>query len=185
MQILCFGDSNTYGFDPRSYLGGRYPAGQRWVNILARTTGHTLINAGENGRMIPRTAAGMPDIPPHTDMLAVMLGTNDILQGASAPDAARRMESFLLRLDTAREKLLLIAPPPMTMGEWVTDEAVPPESLRLADEYSALAERLGIHFADAGQWNIGLTFDGVHFSEAGHAAFAAGLNEYLYALLHI
>ena len=26
MQILCFGDSNTYGFAPRSYLGDRYPA---------------------------------------------------------------------------------------------------------------------------------------------------------------
>ena len=26
MTLLCYGDSNTYGFDPRSYFGGRYPA---------------------------------------------------------------------------------------------------------------------------------------------------------------
>ena len=26
MKILCIGDSNTYGYDPRSYLGDRYPA---------------------------------------------------------------------------------------------------------------------------------------------------------------
>ena len=24
-RILCYGDSNTYGYDSRSYLGGRYP----------------------------------------------------------------------------------------------------------------------------------------------------------------
>ena len=24
MNVICFGDSNTYGYDPRSYLGGRY-----------------------------------------------------------------------------------------------------------------------------------------------------------------
>ncbi len=30
MNIICFGDSNTYGYDPRSYLGGRYDADNRW-----------------------------------------------------------------------------------------------------------------------------------------------------------
>ena len=39
MNIICFGDSNTYGYDPRSYLGGRYDAGSRWVDILAEETG--------------------------------------------------------------------------------------------------------------------------------------------------
>ena len=39
----------------------------------------------------------------------------------------------------------------------------------------AKAEKLGIYFADAGAWNIELTFDGVHFSEEGHRAFARGI----------
>ena len=30
MNVICFGDSNTYGYDPRSYLGGR---GDRVVNL--------------------------------------------------------------------------------------------------------------------------------------------------------
>lgn len=29
MNVVCFGDSNTYGYDPRSYLGGRYVADSR------------------------------------------------------------------------------------------------------------------------------------------------------------
>ena len=38
MKVICFGDSNTYGYDPRSYFGGRYDADIRWVDIL--TSGH-------------------------------------------------------------------------------------------------------------------------------------------------
>ena len=41
----------------------------------------------------------------------------------------------------------------------------------------ALAERMGIRFADAG--DIPLAYDGVHFTEQGHKAFAAGLLEEL------
>ena len=36
MKILCFGDSNTYGYDPRSYFGGQYLAQHRWVDLLHR-----------------------------------------------------------------------------------------------------------------------------------------------------
>ena len=53
MKILCFGDSNTYGYDPRSFWGERYPSEDRWVNILAGKLNCEAINAGENGREIP------------------------------------------------------------------------------------------------------------------------------------
>ena len=33
--ILCYGDSNTYGYDPQSPLGGRYPPQVRWPDQLA------------------------------------------------------------------------------------------------------------------------------------------------------
>ena len=39
MNVICFGDSNTYGYDPRSYLGGRYDPDSRWVDILAMRPG--------------------------------------------------------------------------------------------------------------------------------------------------
>lgn len=56
------------------------------------------------------------------------------------------------------------------------------ESRRLAGCYEELAKRLGVAFADAGRWGMELAFDGVHFSEAGHWAFAAGLLEVLKVL---
>lgn len=55
MNVICFGDSNTYGYDPRGYFGGRYGADCRWVDILAAETGWTISNMGQNGREIPST----------------------------------------------------------------------------------------------------------------------------------
>ena len=42
MNVICFGDSNTYGYDPRGYFGGRYNADCRWVDILSAATGWTI-----------------------------------------------------------------------------------------------------------------------------------------------
>ena len=92
MKVICFGDSNTYGYDPRGYFGGRYDADSRWVDILATENGWIISNIGQNGREIPSAA---PAFPADTDLLIVMLGTNDLLQGRSPEQAAERLERFL------------------------------------------------------------------------------------------
>ena len=176
MKVICFGDSNTYGYDPRSYFGGRYDADSRWVDILAAETGWEVRNMGQNGREIPPVAS---DFPTDTDLLIVMLGTNDLLQGRSPEQAAERLERFLSGISLKRDKILLIAPPPVTLGEWVPSPHLIDDSHAFAQLCQALAERMGIRFADAGKWDISLTYDGVHFTEQGHKAFAAGLLEEL------
>ena len=30
-RLLCYGDSNTYGYDSQSFLGERYPESVRWT----------------------------------------------------------------------------------------------------------------------------------------------------------
>ena len=74
---------------------------------------------------------------------------------------------------------LLIAPPPMKRGVWVAEENLIAESVKLAEAYQSMSQKLDIAFVNAGQWNVELTFDGVHFTEAGHRAFAEGLYAYL------
>lgn len=34
MKVICFGDSNTYDYDPRSVFGWRYAADSRRAYIL-------------------------------------------------------------------------------------------------------------------------------------------------------
>ena len=174
--VICFGDSNTYGYDPRSYLGGRYGPDSRWVDLLAARTGWDVRNQGQIGRTIP---GGPVPFPADTDLLTVMLGTNDLLQGRGPETAAERMERFLSALDLERGRLLLIAPPPMALGAWVPDPALVEASRDLAPRYRRLAAGLGVRFADAGAWGVALAHDGVHFAPQGHRAFAAGLCEAL------
>lgn len=186
-RICCLGDSNTYGYDPRSWLGGRYPPEQRWTALLARE-GRRLIDCGQNGRSIPREGErlylpGMEAGEP-PDALLIMLGSNDLLQGADAETVGRRMAALLDRLSAALPEtcLLLIAPPPMVWGDWAADEGLLRESVRLAAVYRALAQTRGLPFADSGAWGIALSHDGVHFTPEGHRAFARGLDTLLESL---
>lgn len=188
-KILCFGDSNTYGYDPRACLGGRYPDSVRWTALL-EAAGWDVVCEGENGRSIPRLDWEMEGALralrcSRAEAAVVMLGSNDLLCGAAAKTCGERMERFLHILTDGASpglRLLLAAPPPMRPGAWAGDPRTAEESCLLAGCYRALAERLGVGFADAGQWNVELTFDGVHFSESGHRAFAAGAGQALSAL---
>ena len=108
-----------------------------------------------------------------------MLGTNDLLQGHRPEAVSKKMELFLLRLELTRGKILLVAPPPMKPGEWVPTQELADDSTVLAGCYRMLSQRLGVRFVDAGQWEIPLAYDGVHFTEEGHRAFAEGLYQYL------
>ena len=181
VRILCFGDSNTYGYDPRGFFGDRYGAGDRWVDLLAKQTGHEVINAGVNGREIPRNPYTLRLLDEHApvDVFLVVLGTNDMLQGTSAKEAADRMEAFLNQLLPHCKQVLLICPPPMRRGAWVPTDELVAESIHLAEEYKSLAEKLNIPFVDTRNWNIDLTFDGVHFTEVGHHAFAENIRKEL------
>ena len=176
MSVICFGDSNTYGYDPRGYFGGRYDENSRWVDILAAETGWTISNMGQNGREIP---SATPTFPADTDLLIVMLGTNDLLQGRSPEQAAERLERFLAGISLDQVKILLIAPPPVALGAWVPSQQLIDDSHTFARLCQDLAEQLGVRFADAGRWDIPLAYDGVHFTEQGHKAFATKLLEEL------
>lgn len=184
MKLWCFGDSNTYGYDPCGFFGGRYAA--PWPELLAEKTGSQVINDGKNGRMIPERENEFlqfrRDAERYSaDALIVMLGTNDLLEGETAREAAARMEAFLNRCNMPL--LLLISPPLMKRGAWVPDDGLVEESKELSRQYKALAAQRGIQFADAGEWDIALAYDGVHFTEEGHTRFAEGLASCLEVIL--
>lgn len=168
MKVICYGDSNTWGYDPCDKFGEHYQ--RRWTDILAQKTGWEVVNQGVNGREV----SGIPaEIPADADLFLVMLGTNDLLQLDTPEATAERMETFLTGVDPKR--IVLIAPPPMVWGEWVQDQELIDDSVRMATLYEALAGRLGVRFVNPGNWNIPLCFDGVHFTEEGQEVFADGL----------
>lgn len=88
-SILCYGDSNTYGHDPRNSL--RYKKELRWTTILQNLLGedYEVINEGLNGRTTAYNREDGAYMNGYTHLLAcfathkpvdyliIMLGTND------------------------------------------------------------------------------------------------------------
>lgn len=193
-RLVCYGDSNTYGYDPQSRLGGRYPPQVRWTDRLTvLRPDREVINLGENGREIPRRPWELQRLEEAlrhaapVDGVILMLGGNDLLQMASplAGAAAERMRALLSWMSMRRgqwggkTQLLLTAPPPMRRGAWVAEESLVEASRALGEQYRMLARELEIPFADGGEWGVELAFDGVHFTQRGHQAFAQRMDETL------
>ena len=82
------------------------------------------------------------------------------------------MEAFLNQILPHCKSILLVAPPSIKRDTRVPTDALAAESIRLVEEYQTMAEKLHISFADTRSRNIELAFDGVHFTEVGHHAFA-------------
>ena len=174
MRILCYGDSNTYGYDPRGFVAGRYDRNHRWPDILGALTGHEVFNDSMNGRPIPRREMelklfGETLKRTRPDMIIIMLGTNDVVTGASAEETRERMDAFLGQIPTDVE-LVILAPPPIRNGVWVEDEHIIAEAGMLGELYRPLAIRWGAVFLNCG--DLPLSHDGVHLSEEGHAMLA-------------
>ncbi len=153
--IICYGDSNTYGYDPHDQMDGRYPKDVRWTGILETETAWKIENHGVNGRSIPHTVSTVKFAcdqvrdwhrRPNSVWLWVMLGTNDLLENPdfTAADVAKRMERFLKRLmeeaglASRKMKLRLIAPPAMQEGAWVrpagTSYGIPESRKRISED---------------------------------------------------
>lgn len=193
-RAYFFGDSNTYGYDPRGVMGGRYPAEYRWPDILQEELKEKwlIIADGMNGRQIPDRDSALPylekkltEVAP-LDFFAVMLGTNDICLSYEpfARPVIRKMESFCISLDQyfAKENVpcrrAVIAPPPFTIPG--------PEGARFQrcmeevwQGYKVLASTRKWEFIDTTGWSLDMAYDGVHLSERGHMTFAAQLDSFL------
>ena len=133
------------------------------MDVLAGKLGCEIINRGENGREIPRR--GVKFEP--ADLLIIMLGTNDLLQGNSPAAVRERMARFLDALDFDKSRILLVTPPPMKLGAWVPSQSLVDDSKAL--DYQGLGVRC------VGSWDLPLVFDGVHLSEEGHRQLAEHL----------
>ena len=88
--VLCYGDSNTYGYDPRSFLGDRYAKDIRWTGILDGTSDWSVTCCGQNGREIPTQPRQWEEVrellrQAGPDVFAVMLGSNDLLCRPALP----------------------------------------------------------------------------------------------------
>lgn len=139
--ILCFGDSNTWGYDPSSTASAGYPVRYapdvRWTGALARHlgSGFQVIAEGQNGRttvhddptaVAPRNGRKALPILLEThkpiDTVVLMLGSNDLKTVYHVPPGdiaagAGLLVKMILQSDAGpgnkAPRVLLVCPPPV------------------------------------------------------------------------
>lgn len=181
-KILLFGDSNTYGYDPRGMLGNRYPYEIVWTNLLKKELKgqYDIIEEGQNGRTLPSIPRDEEYLKNLTGMLGeddtfvIMLGTNDILLTANPrPEAAvDKMNDLLLWAKSELSKVKIIVIAPVNIENQSGDMKEYYEaSVKMNEGFEKVCEELGITFWDASKWNVPMAYDGVHIAEEGQKVF--------------
>ena len=142
-QILCFGDSNTYGLIPGT-TNQRYGWGTRWTSILddkVRTKGYRVIEEGLCGRTTVfddpfRTERRGTEMLPAileshrpVDTIVLMLGTNDCKSVYSAtPEViGQGIEQLLDQINTVNPDAKILLVSPIYLGERIWEEDFDPE----------------------------------------------------------
>ena len=179
-KLILFGDSNTYGYDPRGFLGGRYPEDVRWTTHVkeALKDSYEIVEEGMNGRMLPELGYGLFTTViqglSREDVFVMMLGTNDILltNHPNVDDTLQRLDSILSYVSkNCMATFILIAPPYISALDQEM-QLYHDCNVEMNEGYMKLAKAHNIKAIDAGSWNIEMGYDGVHFSIEGHKKFS-------------
>jgi len=204
--ILCYGDSNTWGYDPVTQ--DRFPVEERWPGVLAHElgAGYRVVEEGLGGRttvwddpiegykngreyLIPCLESHKP-----IDLITILLGTNDLKKrfSVSAYDVAASagvlidiVQKSAAGIGGCAPEILLMAPPPFSrLSEFAEMfEGGVEKSRKFSEHYKRIAEQFKCHFMDTGQVIVSSDLDGIHFEAGQHRklgqAVAARVREIL------
>lgn len=191
-RILCYGDSNTWGFNP--VTRERYDKYERWVGQLSQALGsdYDVIEEGLGGRttvwddpiegykngreyLIPCLESHKP-----LDLVIILLGTNDLktrfsLSAFEVAEGAGVLVQIVQKSNAGvmnrSPQILLLAPPPIGKLTAYADffEGAQAKSRKFAEQYQRVATELGCHFLDTSTIVVSSDLDGVHWEPSEHA----------------
>jgi len=205
-RILCFGDSNTWGYDPATE--DRFDDQTRWTGVLQAALGSdfTVIEEGLNGRTtvwndpIEGYKNGhdylVPCLETHRplDLVVLMLGTNDLKRrfSLSAYDIAQGVAVLLRAISYSKAgydgnapRVLLLAPPPVATLTGFAEmfEGSEAKSTRLGQHYRAVAIEYNVAFLDTSTVIRSSDLDGIHFEAEEHAKLGRAVAHEVLALV--
>lgn len=197
-NILCFGDSNTWGYNPDTK--GRYPWGIRWTSKLQEKLNEKNVHIIEQG-LCGRTTVFEDATRPNRkgvntlreifeqdnniDSVIIMLGTNDCktYYGNDENDIVEGLEKCikLILTHVSSDKVLLVSP--IELGEEVWKDEYDPEfniksvtvSKKLKSVYKKLAEKYNVNFLAASEYATPSSSDQEHMDEKGHSELAEAI----------
>ena len=201
-NILCFGDSNTWGYIPGTAV--RYDENTRWTGVMqnALGEGYRVLEDGLNARTsvyedpwspwrlgkeaLPIALVAQKPL----DLLVIMMGTND-LKFTDAFGAAKGAETLIAVAQMVQDrkesskvfpnglKILLVSPilldPCVANDEYGTLRNGAEESKKFLKYYRHVAEAKGVEFFDAASVAQPSKVDGIHMMPEDHKALGEAL----------
>ncbi|MCF7933191.1 MAG: SGNH/GDSL hydrolase family protein [Spirochaetia bacterium] len=197
-SIVCFGDSNTWGYDPIAKQ--RYDRDTRWTGRLQSALGdaYHVIEEGLNGRTtvwedpLEEGRCGKtylyPCLQTHKpiDLVILMLGTNDLKKrfDVSAEDIVKGAEQLIKMIGTSESgrddeapDILLVAPSVIKEIEEfeIMFSGGREKSKEFSQRYKELAQSYKCHFLDTNTIMSVSDADGIHYEPEAHQALAMKL----------
>ena len=197
-NVLCFGDSNTWGYSPQD--GNRHPPEIRWTGVLQKLLGenYRVIEEGLNGRTTFINEEGEEARPLRSgsdvlqiileshrplNLVTIMLGTNDLklefnLSVEEIAQGARELCETVLNSEYLVDnppQILLISPTHIGSSIMPDQEEffkqAREKSYLFAEHYQKVATELEIHFLDAAKIVEPSEGEGVHWDADQHIKF--------------
>ena len=199
-HILCFGDSNTWGYCAQT--NGRYADNERWTQVLQKLLGSDwiLIEEGLCGRTtvfedpLNEGLSGLAQLQPvlysHAplDILMIMLGTNDCKERFSATpknisDGMDRLIKKAKTLSVWRTKPNILISAPIIIDECCYTSSVAGEMgarcVEKSKELPSLLQQCASDnrcaYFDCNPYVKANTIDGMHFDFPSNKSFAHAL----------
>jgi len=190
-EVLCYGDSNTWGTNPA--IIGRFCGDERWPGVLQKALGddYHIIEEGLGGRttvwddpiegykngkeyLIPCLATHAP-----LDLVIILLGTNDLKKrfSVSAQDIASGAGVLVDTINKSGSgrnfkapKVLLLVPPPLGKLTDLSEmfEGGQEKSLMLSKHFKNIAKIYGCELFDTSTVIKSSDIDGIHLEKESH-----------------
>tara|TARA_B100001115_G_scaffold106680_1_gene78671 strand:+ start:1631 stop:2269 length:639 start_codon:yes stop_codon:yes gene_type:complete len=208
--ILCFGDSNTWGYSPKD--GSRFPPNIRWTGTLQSLLGadYNIIEEGLNGRTTfinekgrgARAFRSGSDLFPTIleshrplNLVIIMLGSNDLKleYNLSVEEIAKGAKALCKQVIDSEYLVenppLILLISPTHFNSEIIEHGIeifgdPSEKSRqFAKHYQKVAEELGIYFLDAAKYVVPSEGEGIHWDADQHIKFGKVLAQKIAKIL--
>ena len=188
LNILCFGDSNTYGFNPKD--GSRYKKNERWSGILSEYKDFNVTECGCNNRCAFSNNSNIEELigtlclPKYLkgkifDVVILAVGINDLQTSFNT-----NLEEFKINFQTLinqikefqpNSKILLLCPSKLKKAPLLKsyfanlfNEISIKKSEKLSKIYSEISEENDCLFLDLNKITEVSNIDGLHYLPNEH-----------------
>ena len=196
-KILCYGDSNTFGYNPCD--ASRYDEQTRWTALLQNILGdeYQIIEEGmcdrtgiannDNGFLFS-AQKHFPKLMPKTkevDILVLWIGTNDLQfkYNLSLEQIEKGLEKLIVIAQNYAKKIILI--PSVELSDNILDgyfrcqfdNVSVAKSKEMSKIYKKLRRIYNLEYFDINKFVRPSEVDGLHYDAEGHEIIAQKLAE--------